>query len=74
VRAAARAARALGHRPKTIRSGGGSDANVFNGHGITSIVLGNGYINPHTKQERIDLLDLDAAGRWTVGIIEALHQ
>jgi len=72
VRAAARAARAVGRRAKCLHSGGGSDANVFNGHGITSIVLGLGYRNPHTKQESIDLVELDAAARWLGEIVGVL--
>ncbi len=74
VRAAARGARALGRRARMLRSGGGSDANVFNGHGITSVVLGLGYTNPHTKQESIDLVELEAAARWVLDIIEALDR
>jgi tripeptide aminopeptidase len=72
VRAAARGARAVGRRAKLLRSGGGSDANVFNGHGITSVVLGLGYKNPHTKQESIDLVELEAATRWLLEIVAAL--
>jgi tripeptide aminopeptidase len=72
VRAVARGARAVGRRPTYLRSGGGSDANVFNGHGITSIVLGLGYKNPHTKQESIDLVEIEAAARWLDEIVEAL--
>jgi len=73
VRATARAARALGRRARILRSGGGSDASVFNEHGITSIVLGLGYRNPHTKRETMDLLELEAAGRWIVRIVEAMQ-
>jgi tripeptide aminopeptidase len=72
VRAAARGARAVARRVKLLRSGGGSDANVFNGHGITSVVLGLGYKNPHTKQESIDLVELEAAARWLLEIVAAL--
>ncbi len=72
VRAAARGARAVGRRANYLHSGGGSDANVFNGHGITSVVLGLGYTNPHTKQESIDLVELEAAARWLHEIVGVL--
>jgi tripeptide aminopeptidase len=72
VKAAACGARAIGRRVKVLRSGGGSDANVFNGHGIASVVLGLGYKNPHTKQESIDLNELDAAARWMLEIVRAI--
>ncbi|MBN1916763.1 MAG: M20/M25/M40 family metallo-hydrolase [Verrucomicrobia bacterium] len=72
VRAAARAARAIGRRSMLLRSGGGSDANVLNGRGITSVVLGLGYRDPHTKQESMDLVELDAAARWLLEIVETL--
>ena len=74
VRAVAKAARAIGRRSTLLRSGGGSDANVLNGHGIASVVLGMGYKDPHTKQESIDLVQLDAAARWVLGIVEVLGQ
>ena len=38
---------------KAKNSGGGSDANVINEHGIPAIVLGQGYSGMHTEQEQI---------------------
>ncbi len=72
VRAASRAARAVGRRAKVLRSGGGSDASVFNEHGVEAVVLGLGYRNPHTKKESIDLVEMDAAARWVIEIVETL--
>jgi len=73
VRATARAARAVGRRARILRSGGGSDASVFNEHGITCIVLGLGFVRPHTHEESMDLLELEAAARWLLEIVEALQ-
>jgi len=73
VQAAARAARAVGRRAKILRSGGGSDASVFNKHGIPCPVLGLGFADPHTKEESMDLLELEAVARWMLEIVKALE-
>src|SRR6202049_1200209 len=52
-----RAARRLGATVETVTIGGGSDANVFNKHGITSVNLGTGMRDIHTVNEWIDLAD-----------------
>lgn len=53
VQLAARAMKTLGLNVKTFHSGGGSDANIFNGHGVPTVNLAVGYEHIHTKQERI---------------------
>jgi tripeptide aminopeptidase len=57
VRAVVGAARALGVVVETITIGGGSDANVHNRSGITSVNLGTGMRDIHTVNEWIDLED-----------------
>ncbi len=52
------AGKAMGMKIDIVRSGGGSDANVMNGYGIRSIVLGIGARQPHTTYEYIDILEL----------------
>lgn len=52
-----RSARKLEATVKTVTIGGGSDANVFNRHGIQSVVLGTGMRDIHTLGEWIDLED-----------------
>lgn len=42
-------------------SGGGSDANHLNAHGIKSIVLNTGAYNPHAREEYLDLKEFRAA-------------
>ena len=49
----ARAIGGLGLPTRTFRSGGGSDANIFNGLGIPTVNLAIGYQDIHTTQERI---------------------
>ena len=41
----------LGYRPDPHPVGGGTDGNVFRGHGIASVVIGRGGYNQHTKDE-----------------------
>ena len=57
VQLVTRAARARGTSITTVTSGGGSDANVYNRHGITSVNLGTGMRDIHTVNEWIDLED-----------------
>jgi tripeptide aminopeptidase len=52
-----RAAHKLGTPVATVTIGGGSDANVYNRNGITSVNLGTGMRDIHTVTEWIDLPD-----------------
>jgi tripeptide aminopeptidase len=52
-----RAAQRVGTTVETVTIGGGSDANVYNKHGITSVNLGTGMRDIHTVNEWIDLPD-----------------
>jgi tripeptide aminopeptidase len=47
------AIRTLGREPQLRSTGGGSDANIFNKHGIATILLGVGYEDIHTPYEHI---------------------
>lgn len=44
--------RAIGLTPKTVATGGGSDANVFNAKGIPSLNIGIGSMFVHTTKEQ----------------------
>lgn len=44
---------------KTVAAGGGSDSNIFFGHGIVAPILGCGMMNPHTKNEYLDLKEFE---------------
>jgi len=41
----------IGLTPDPHPVGGGTDGNVFRGHGISSVVIGRGGYNQHTKDE-----------------------
>ncbi len=47
-----------GIRPEYVRTGGGSDANIFNARGIRSINISTGMQNVHSTNEYIEIEDL----------------
>ena len=50
------------------RAGGGSDANIFNGKGLQTAIIGIGMDHVHSTEESIDLRDMER----TVELIAAL--
>jgi tripeptide aminopeptidase len=52
------AANNLGHQVKTMATGGGCDANIFNGRGVESANLGTGMRAIHTLNEWLDVQEL----------------
>ncbi|MGQ9732336.1 MAG: M20/M25/M40 family metallo-hydrolase [Candidatus Zipacnadales bacterium] len=70
LRIAEQAARDVGLIPLSQPTGGGSDANVFNEHGICCVILRTGAAEVHTTEEYVDLNDLLSACRWLTRIIE----
>nr|WP_237690663.1 M20/M25/M40 family metallo-hydrolase [Paenibacillus caui] len=69
VQLAQKAATKLGLSGRTFASGGGSDANVFNGHGIPTVNLAVGYENIHTTSEQIKADDIVKAASLVLEII-----
>lgn len=69
VRLALTAARNLGLLARLTGSGGGSDANVFNAHGIACANLGIGMQKVHTTEEFIKTADLVNGARLILEII-----
>jgi len=70
VRVAADAFESLGIPWSTFESGGGSDANMFNGMGVPTVNLAIGYEHIHTTKEQIRVSDLVDAARMVVAIVE----
>lgn len=68
---AAKAAADIGLTPVLEATGGGSDANVFNSHGIPTVVLGVGMSKVHTKEEYIKEEHLYQSANWALAIIQA---
>jgi tripeptide aminopeptidase len=70
VKLAMDAMRKLGCSPKTFHSGGGSDANVFNGMGVPTVNLAVGYEHIHTTKEQIAIKDLVKVAEVVVQIVK----
>ena len=49
----------IGVESKFVKSGGGSDANIFNGLGLTTLNLGVGMENVHSREERVKIANLE---------------
>lgn len=63
------AAKKIKMRYNITSTGGGSDANILNSQGISSIVLGVGYYEEHTKKEYILLKDLYKSFDWMLELV-----
>lgn len=70
VQLAVSAIKAIGATPRTFHSGGGSDANIFNGLGVPTVNLAVGYEDIHTTKEKIKADDLAKTGRLVVEIVK----
>lgn len=69
VTLAQEAGKDLGRTIATQYVGGGSDANVFFGKGITAGVLGTGMTDVHTTNESITLADMTASAELLITIL-----
>ena len=65
------AARAAGFEPSLRPTGGGSDGNIFNGHGFPTTVLACGMQNIHTHDEFCLISDMVGSTRWVLEIVRA---
>lgn len=54
---------------KSIACGGGSDVNIFYGHGIHAVNLGTGMWEVHTVREYLDLEDFFTCAGLTLGAV-----
>lgn len=70
VQLADRAIRSLGLTPQLFSSGGGSDANVFNGLKVPTVNLAIGYVDIHTTKERIKAEDIVKTAELVVAIVK----
>ncbi|GGH24989.1 M20/M25/M40 family metallo-hydrolase [Paenibacillus segetis] len=66
---AKKAAGQLGLSGDTFLSGGGSDANIFNGLGIPTVNLAVGYEDIHTTKERIKSEDIVKVAQFALEIV-----
>lgn len=70
VKLATLAAKKINLEPTIESTGGGSDANIINGYGIPSVVLGMGYSDVHTTQESIPIEQLVRSAAYVASIIQ----
>ncbi len=74
VKLALRAASRLGFSVRLTATGGGSDANIFNGQGLPCVILGTGMRRVHSTEEYLPLKDLVQACKLSLQIVlEAGH-
>ncbi len=71
VQLAVKAAQALGLKTEITGTGGGSDANSYNGYGVPCTVLAVGMQKAHTTEEFILEEDLYAAAQWVLTILSS---
>ena len=69
VRLASEALQALERAPIVEFTGGGSDANFFNQHGIETVILSSGMYKPHCHDEYLDLEEFHRLARWLYEIV-----
>ncbi|MFH1386090.1 MAG: M20/M25/M40 family metallo-hydrolase [bacterium] len=60
----------MGITPVIRETGGGSDANIFNGLGIPCLILGVGADHVHTKREQIKVADLVRGTEMILNILK----
>ncbi len=73
VSVATDAAHELGFEPKAERGGGGSDANIYNEHGIPAIILPTGSADPHTLKESVSVSSLGRCADYLLAVIAELQ-
>ncbi|RKN84672.1 M20/M25/M40 family metallo-hydrolase [Paenibacillus ginsengarvi] len=70
VKLAMKAIESIGRTGSTFHTGGGSDANMFNGMGIPTVNLAVGYENIHTTEEQMPISELVAVSELVVAIVK----
>jgi len=63
------AARSIGMELSYERAGGGSDANIFNGHGLATAIIATGMTNVHSTREQVELQDMVDLTRLLVALL-----
>lgn len=71
VLAAEAAVRSAGREPERAISNGGLDANWLTAHGIPSVTLGCGQVNPHMTSEMLNIVEFQDACRIALRLATA---
>ncbi|MDY5061010.1 MAG: M20/M25/M40 family metallo-hydrolase, partial [Staphylococcus simulans] len=67
---AVKSAQSLGLSGNTVVAGGGSDGNIINALGIPTVIIGIGYQNIHTTEERMEIQSLNLLAEQLLKIVE----
>ncbi|MHD0397642.1 M20/M25/M40 family metallo-hydrolase [Staphylococcus simulans] len=67
---AVKSAQSLGLSGNTVVAGGGSDGNIINALGIPTVIIGIGYENIHTTEERMEIKSLNLLAEQLLKIVE----
>lgn len=70
VQLATSAVERIGRNAQWVKSGGGSDANIFNGHGVPTLNLAIGYEQIHTTSEQMPFAELVKTTELVLAIVE----
>ena len=70
VQLAKKAVRRMGLEPQLVKSGGGSDANVFCGKGIPATNIGCGMNKVHSTQEYLNITEVQAAAEFILAVVQ----
>jgi tripeptide aminopeptidase len=63
------AARAIGMELSYEKAGGGSDANIFNEHGLATAIIATGMTNVHSTNEQVELQDMVDLTRLLIALL-----
>ncbi len=63
------AAKNIGMELTYEKAGGGSDANIFNGHGLATAIIATGMTNVHSTDEQIELQDMVDLTRLVLALL-----
>ncbi len=72
IKSAVEAGKEIGKEIQVVKGGGGSDANIFSGYGIESVVFATGMKKVHTKEEEISLTDMYETSLWLYETLKRL--
>jgi tripeptide aminopeptidase len=63
------AARSIGMELSYEKAGGGSDANIFNGHGLATAIIATGMTHVHSTREQVELQDMVDLTRLLIALM-----
>lgn len=69
IRRIASAARSIGMELSYEKAGGGSDANIFNGHGLATAIIATGMTHVHSTNEQVELQDMVDLTRLLIALL-----